>query len=182
MHNVVLDYWIDVFTRELQENTDDPLKMTVVKRAPLQDDPIRKAPYLTLTIPEEGIVPEGLVVGKDHHIFSQEIGGSQWWIVPIRLVAAGKSQKTSDRAHYVLNLLTYRILHVIRRNALTIYDAPQGVLRMENRDWNIFRRIYPHVSGGEGEWQNKVEIDYIARCREIGPFPYGVYPGDYEYA
>jgi hypothetical protein len=171
--NFVVDYWLTIFDEALRENTDDELKLNVLKRSPLQDDPIREAPYLLMKEDyEKGIAPKDL----------GEIGGSFWWRAPFIIVAAPRSQQTQDRAHYLVNLLSYRLVYVIRKNALKIVEGPQGVLEMQNLTWHVITAVRRKVTGGEGEWQSRVEIEMVCDLREAGPFPYGTYPGDIEAA
>ncbi len=170
MINYILDHWVEEFTERLKDDTSDALKANFIEKDPYQRDPVRDAPYIHIGIGEKGIEPEGLA----------EIGGSSWWVAHLTIKAAPKSQKTKERAYYLADLLGQRILWILRNESLTIVLAPQGTGRLFNRDRGVIERIYPKVYGGEGEWLSYVEVTFFQRIREVGPAPYGAFPGDIE--
>ncbi len=151
--NVVLDYWRDLFIEKLKDDTDDELKMVVVKKAPFQDDPIRKAPYLL--IGED--IDKGVVLESQ-----QEIGGSVWWIANLKIRASPKSQKTPERAYYLVELLGQRIVWLLRKYSFA-HPSGQGIPSLQNRDWNFIVKITHKVYGGESEWLSYVEIEFFQR-------------------
>lgn len=169
----ILDHWVTIFQTRLQENTDDGLKLKVVKKLPFQDDPIRQSPYLVIGENEQlGIKPENL----------GEIGGSSWWIVNLYIKAAPSPATTPDRAYYLVDLLSRRITYTIREMSLPGQQVEIPGLYLFNRDWHVIQQVKHKVYGGEREWLSYVEINFFQYAMELGPHPYGKYPGDFEYA
>jgi hypothetical protein len=169
----VLDHWIEIFTTRFIEDTSDDLRLAVVKKFPFQDDPIRKAPYLLVGEDFDlGVVPE----------LATEIGGTAWWRLNLKIKAAPKPAKSADRAYYLVDLLGRRIVYTLREKALVGQTIALPGVQLSNRDWNFVTKVAHKVYGGESEWLAYVEIDFFQRAQELGPFPYGAYPGDFEYA
>jgi hypothetical protein len=167
----LLTFWLDIFTTELQENSDDELKMTLLKRAPMQEDPVRKAPWL--------VISENDDTGKGFQVDPlREIGGGHWWIGHLRIKAAPKVQKTAERAYYLCDVLGQRIIYLLRQYSLG--QPVRGNVMMENTDWFIIDNVSHKVTGGEGEWISYVTIEFHNRVSERGPFPFGTYPSELE--
>ena len=169
MIDTLTTFWIDTFTDRLKTRTPlgDSLRMSVVKKAPFQDDPTVAVPYLILDIDEKGMQPEELV----------EIGGSVYWVAHLKLRAAPKVQAKVEDAYKQVDLLAQRIVWIIRDVALNSHPSDQMGMMMDNRDWFLFDIIKPKITGGDGEWQSRVDIHFRSRIREEGPYPYGQYPG-----
>lgn len=162
----ILDFWVGIFTTELMHNTEDELRMVVVKKAPFQDDPIRKAPYLLVSIDEEfGMVP-------DHPM---EIGGHLRWSLHLKLRAAPRVVTTVDRAYHLVDILNQRVCYLLRQHTFDQPEAANGGF-MDNRDWFTITKVMPKVYGGEREWLSYVDIHFIVKIKEPGPPPYGIYP------
>jgi len=165
----LLSFWVETLGKKLKDETNDELKLKICKKSPFQDDPIRQAPYLLIgenEDPGKGITQESLF----------EIGGTFWWIAHMRIKASPRSQKTSDRAYYLVDLLGQRIIYLLRLNSFA-HPHRHGAPLMDNRDWTFITQVYHKVYGGEGEWLSYVQIDFYNRVSEKGPFPYGEYPG-----
>lgn len=162
----VLDYWVDIFTVALRDDTTDELKMNLIKKAPFQDDPVRQAPYLLIGENDyKGVVPHAVV----------EIGGPMNWDVYLSIKASPKVQKTTQRAYYLVDLLAQRIVYLIRQHSMT--QAQYGNVQLQNRDWMLIEKVHHKVYGGEGEWLSYARVDFFQRVSEVGPYPYGAYPG-----
>jgi hypothetical protein len=165
--NAVLDLWIPVFTEGLKTNISDELKLTLIKKAPFQEDPIKQAPYLLIGENEDkGVVPAKNV----------EIGGPMTWDVHLRIKAAPKVQKTSERAYYLSDLLGQRIVYLIQKNSLDLGDY--GRFQVHSHDWLVIDSIVHRIYGGEGEWLSYVKVDFSIGVRSPGPYPFGEFPGD----
>lgn len=164
--NTVLDFWVRTFTTELMHNTEDDLRMVVVKKAPFQDDPTRKAPYLLLSIDEDhGLVPDTPI----------EIGGHLRWSLHLKLRAAPRVVSSVDRAYHLVDVLSMRVCRILREHTFDQPLAPNGAF-MDNRDWFTIAKVLPKVYGGEREWLSYVDIHFVVRIKEPGPPPYGSYP------
>jgi hypothetical protein len=163
MISTLLDFWLEVFTRELMHDTNDELRMIIVKKAPLQEDPTRKAPYLIMhTDEEKGLEPVG----------PQEIGGPLRWKVHMKMRAAPKVATTVDRAYHLVDVLTSRICHLLRQETFAHPEGINGAM-MDNWNWLIVDKVKPKVYGGEREWLSYVDIEFHCFMREPGPFPFG---------
>jgi hypothetical protein len=164
----LLDFWVQTFTTQLMTHTEDDLRMTVVKKAPFQDDPTRKAPYLLMSIDEDlGLVPDS----------PSEIGGPLRWQLHLKLRAAPKVVSTVDRAYHLVDVLSMRVCHIIRAHTFDHPTALNGSC-MDNRDWFTITKVMPKVYGGEREWLSHVDVFFFARIKEPGPAPYGTYPNN----
>jgi hypothetical protein len=166
----LLTYWVGVFTTQFQELTDDELQMTVIKKAPFQDDPIRKAPYLIISLDTEhgrGITPFDI----------QEIGGPETWKVTLSIKAAPRSTTTAERAYWLTDVLIGRLMYVIQSHALDTFTTQSGAA-LKNRDWNIITRVVPDIRGGEREWIPSVTVEFF--CIMSMPPRYGSYPDSTE--
>ncbi len=173
----VLEYWEDIFAETFKNDTSDYLKMSVIKKFPFQEDPTVKAPYLLLGVDERQRDKAGIVV-PDEPI---EIGGSAWWKIHLHIRAAPKLVTKADKAYYLVDLLTQRVVYKLREKSFGV-ALGQGNLALMNRDWHFITGISPKVYGGEQQWLSYVDIYFYQRVYELGPFPYGDYPDDLEYA
>ncbi len=170
----ILAYWETTFKDVFATDTTDDLKMKIIRKAPLQDDPTRQAPYIVLGF-DQTRDAKGIII-PDEPI---EIGGSAWWKIHLELRAAPKVQTTRDKAYYLVDLLTYRIVHTLRSYGMVAGDA-NGAIMLQNRDWNFITELSPKVYGGESEWLSYVDIRFFQRVRETGPYPYLPYPDELE--
>lgn len=174
-----LQYWQTVFTQVFitAMSTNDLLRMSVVQKAPFQDDPTRKAPYLVLFGGEHGIqlasdtdVP---MEGQGAIAVPQEVGGPTYWTVDLGLKAAPRVQTDSDSAYRLVSLLTERCLHVLQDHALDTYEASNGGT-FGGIHWNPVYHLLPHVYGGEREWLSYTTIRFYTLLRvpyRVGTFP-----------
>ena len=172
MITTLLDYWVGVFAEELRDNTKDELKLLVVKKAPFQDDPTRKVPYLIIDVDsEKGIMPD-----PD---WPAEVGGALRWRAYLKIRAAPKVVSSVDRAYHLTEVLQMRICYLLRTKAYEQPTAPNGSF-MSNASPLVIDKIVPKMSGGEKEWLPHVDIFFhssIDEPRSIEAFAYGTYPG-----
>ena len=167
MINMVLDYWVTTFTEKFKREAED-MRFQVVQKAPFQDDPLRKAPYLSIGInddPNKGLQP----------VVHGEIGGAAYWKVHMRAIAQPKPQRTLDMAYSQLDLLTQRMIYIIQDRTFA-HPTAQNLAFMDNFDWFTIDAIQPKVYGGEGEWLAKLEVLFYTQVKQPGPYPYGQYP------
>lgn len=174
MITTVLNFWLQVFEEELRNNVDDDLRLVIVKKAPFQEDPTRKAPYLLLDVNEEkGLEP-----------MQQEIGGRNPWKLNMILRAAPRVQTSAEAAYHLVDILTMRLMNVIRVHSFDTVNIEANGGYISNSTWNLIDGIYPKVYGGEREWLSYVVIHFwtgVAEPARYSQFPTSTERPDMEY-
>lgn len=151
-----------------QVDPADPLRLNVLRVAPLQDDPTTTAPYLTYGQDEEkGIV---LMPKKMRQYYGDiEIGGPTRYLYYYTATCGTPFQPTRETCLAQINNLANRVAAILLdhydlsnvlpdRNQLTSAD---GVRRLEGANkYMMIDSINPALEGGENSWFGKAVLSW----------------------
>ena len=153
--NTVLDFFVEAFTDELQTqvSADDPLRLQLAARAPLQDDPTVVAPFVIVGLDyERGRIPDP--------VHEPEIGSGPKWLSFFRVLGRVAPQDSKEAAYLAAASLNSRAIGALLRRHRDLES-----LRANDGEY-VFDCCYPDLIlknvvrpfGGENEWFGEFQI------------------------
>jgi hypothetical protein len=153
--NGVLDYLVTAFTQEMRTTiaTSDPLRLQLIGRAPLQDDPTDVAPFVLVGLDyERGRIPDPF--------HEPEIGSGPAWLNFFRILGRVVPQESKETAYTATAALNSRAIATILKHHR---DLESLVAEDGER---VFDCCYPDLItnnivrpfGGENEWFGEFQI------------------------
>lgn len=145
----------------------DPLRLNVLKVAPLQDDPTQTAPYLVYGLDEL----KGIIL-MPHELVKQygdiEIGGPIRYLYHYTATCGTPFQSTREACLAQINNLANRVVRTLIDH-FALSDIIPGVsemmsadggIRLEGANKMLVDTILPTLEGGEQTWFGKAVISW----------------------
>ena len=149
-----MDQLVTLYTAQMQTDiaTNDINRLKLIRKAPLQDDPTKVAPFVVVGMDTD----RGRVMDPIH---PREIGGGIRWCNFFKIVGRTPVHRTRDTAYENIGIVNDRALRVVLKNwDLSGLTADNGEIVTHSTPNLIGQNVFK-IYGGDNEWYGEFRIN-----------------------
>jgi hypothetical protein len=153
--DAAMDKLVELVTADMQTaiDEDDSLRLKLVSKAPFQDDPTTRAPFIIVGYNDD----QGSELDPFH---DPEVGGGVRWMHPFVLWGGTPRKSSRTLCYAAINSLKRRAIRVLYDHE-NLDDLASGSGEyLDVGTWDMIDLATSRIFGGESEWYGEMRIEF----------------------